>query len=123
MSEKPHKRLALWQRSVEFVVSVYAETKSFPAAEKFGLAAQMRRAAVSIPSNVAEGSARRTRREYQQFLFIARGSIGELDTQIEIAGRLGYLKPEAVARLCVQLDAIGRMLTGLLKYVGRADAS
>jgi len=119
MSEKPHRKLRLWQKSVEFVLEVYHATADFPKSEMFGLAGQMRRAAVSIPSNIAEGSARRSRREYQQSLYTARGSLSELDTQLEIAERLGYLKPEAGKTLKARLDELSRMLNGLLAYVAK----
>ena len=90
--EKPHRKLKVWQASMDFVVELYNELRRFPAQEKFGIAAQLQRAAVSIPSNVAEGAARKNTRELLQFLYIARGSLSELDTQLEICLRLGYLE-------------------------------
>jgi four helix bundle protein len=117
MSEKPHRRLKLWQKSVEFVAQLYRVTAAFPVAERYGIVSQIRRAAVSIPSNIAEGAARRSRREYQQFLYTARGSLSELDTQLEISQRLGYLKPEAAEALQDRLDELSKMLNGLLAYV------
>jgi four helix bundle protein len=119
MSERPHRSLKLWQKAVEFVVQVYQATARFPPSERFGLAGQMRRAAVSVASNIAEGAARRTQKEYAQFLYTARGSTSELDTQLEIARRLGYLKAESFQTLTGMLDEIGRMLAGLIAYASR----
>jgi four helix bundle protein len=118
-SEKPHAKLRLWQKSVDLVTELYKVTRSFPADEKFGMTAQMRRAAVSIPSNIAEGAARRSHREYQQFLFVARGSLSELDTQLVIAARLGYVKSETAKELRERLDELSMMLNGLVAYLAR----
>jgi four helix bundle protein len=117
--EKPHKRLKVWQASMEFVIELYKEIETFPDYEKFGLAAQLQRAAVSIPSNVAEGAARKNTKELLQFLYVARGSLSELDTQLEIALGLGYLKSSAYARLQKRLEEISKMLTGLIGSVAR----
>jgi four helix bundle protein len=118
-SEKPHAKLRLWQKSVDLVTELYKVTRSFPSDEEFGITAQMRRAAVSIPSNIAEGAARRSRREFQQFLFIARGSLSELDTQLVIAARLGYIKPEIAKTLRERLDELSMMLNGLVAYLAK----
>jgi four helix bundle protein len=88
---RKHHNLLAWQHSVALVEEVYRLTASFPASETYGLVAQMRRAAISIPSNIAEGAARNGSREFVHFLGIARGSLSELDTQLTIAGNLGYL--------------------------------
>jgi four helix bundle protein len=93
-AERPHKRLVVWQVSMELVIHLYETSRQFPTAEKYGLVAQMRRAALSIPSNIAEGAARRSRKEYLQFLYVARASASELDTQLEIAKRLNYLSSQ-----------------------------
>lgn len=85
-----HKDLDIWKLSMEMVVDIYEITKSFPDEEKFGLVSQMRRCAVSIPSNIAEGAARGTTKEFLRFLQIAKGSLAELETQMEIAFRLGF---------------------------------
>ena len=87
---KPHKNLNLWKSAMDLVLKVYKGTKRFPGSEAYGLINQIRRAAVSIPSNIAEGAGRRTKKEFIQFLFVARGSLSELETQLEIANRLGY---------------------------------
>ena len=85
MSEKPHKRLIVWQKAMDAVEEMYRLTEHFPSEERFGLVSQMRRASVSIATNIAEGAARQTTKERLQFLFISRGSLSELDTQLEIA--------------------------------------
>lgn len=112
--EKPHRKLEVWPRSVVFVTEIYKVTCEFPADERFGLVTQMRRAAVSIPSNVSEGAARGTV-EFTQFVRIAIGSASELDTQLEICHRLGYLPSDLYLSLDVKLTAIDRMLIGLRK--------
>jgi len=121
MAEKAHRKLALWQKSTRLVVSVYEVTRRFPTIERFGLAAQMQRAAVSIPSNIAEGSARKGRKEYLQFAYTARGSLSELDTQVEIAGMLGYLTPDRSCRLQAEIDEVSRLLNGVIAYLSRSD--
>lgn len=87
-----HKELKVWQESMDLVVWVYDIVGTFPQHEQFGLSSQIRRAAVSIPSNIAEGAGRQTRPEYIRFLYIALGSASELETQLEIAHRVGFLK-------------------------------
>ena len=84
--------LELWKLSVDFVVDVYKITRKFPNSEIYGLSSQMQRAAVSIPSNIAEGSGRKNPKEFIQFLHIAKGSLAEIETQLEIALRLDYIK-------------------------------
>ena len=93
--KRPHERLDVWQDAMSLVEIVYRTTATFPDVERFGLISQMRRAAVSIPSNIAEGAARRSTAEYLRFLSIARGSLSELDTQFNIAVRLGFASPSA----------------------------
>ncbi len=87
--ERPHERLEVWADAMALVEQVYRITARFPDAERFGLTSQMRRSAISVPSNIAEGAARRSRVELLRFLAIARGSLAELDTQLQIAVRLG----------------------------------
>jgi four helix bundle protein len=93
--KRPHERLDVWQDAMMLVEAVYRLTGVFPDSERFGLVAQMRRAAISIPSNIAEGAARRSTAEYLRFLSIARGSLAELDTQLQISTRLGLATPSA----------------------------
>jgi four helix bundle protein len=88
--KRPHASLDVWRDAMDLVECVYATSSEFPGTERFGLTSQLRRSAVSIPSNIAEGAARRSRPEFLRFLSIARGSLSELDTQLAIAVRLGY---------------------------------
>ena len=108
---KPHERLLAWRNGMELVRQVYAETRGFPKEELFGLTQQMRRAAVSIPSNIAEGAARQGAKEYAHFISIARGSLAELETQFQIAEMLGYCKRSENRNQ--HMDHLGRLLTGL----------
>ena len=108
-----YKDLVAWQKAMTMVTNVYEVTKSFPSDERFGLISQIRRCAVSVPSNIAEGQARNTPGEFKQFLGIARGSLAELTTQLMIAQNLGYLSNEDPA--ISMADEVGRILTGLIK--------
>jgi four helix bundle protein len=119
MDEKPHRRLVVWNKAMDFMVQVHTVTGRFPASEKFGIVSQMRRAALSIPSNIAEGAARKGRRDYVRFLYTARGSLSELDTQVEAATRLQYLTPKAAGDLQLRLDELSRMLNGLIGALSR----
>ena len=110
-----YRDLEAWQVGMTLVERCYAATKSFPLHERFGLTAQLRRAAVSIPSNVAEGACRRTTNVYINHVSIALGSHGEVETLIEIAFRLGYLKAPAKDKLLEVADSSGRLLNGLLR--------
>ena len=102
---------------MELTVSIYEVTKSFPEHEKFGLVSQMRRCAVSIPSNIAEGAARDSSADYARFLTIALGSLSELDTQLELAKRLDYFNAEAHSRVDDELASISRMLVALRRKI------
>lgn len=108
------RELVVWQRSVELTLAVYELTKTFPKDEMFGLSSQLRRAAVSIPSNVAEGQGRGSRGEFLQFLGIARGSVFEVQTQLLIARRLGYVGEELIVRCEGLGDEVGKMLNALI---------
>lgn len=114
---RPHRKLDVWKKAMDFVLEIYAVTQTFPQSEQFGLVSQMRRAAVSIPSNLAEGAARRGNKEFKQFLNISQGSISELDTQLELAHRLGYLNQQTYLNLLNGLTEISKMLYGLAKSV------
>lgn len=107
---RSYKQLIVWQKSMELVLLVYALTVTFPRDELYGLSSQMRRAAVSIPSNIAEGSYRNSRKEYLRFLYIAFGSGAELETQVEIAKMLGYAKGNSLVSMSGLLDEVMRML-------------
>lgn len=105
--------LVVWQKAVDLAEEVYFVTRTFPKEELYGLTRQMRRAAVSVASNLAEGHARQTRGEFVQFLGIARGSIAELQTQAILAARLQMLSEESAERLDLQLAEVGRLLNAL----------
>ena len=113
---KTHKDLEVWKKSIELVTEIYQVTKNFPKEELYGLTSQMRRAAISIPSNIAEGSARQGNKELVQFLYIALGSVVELDTQLIIARNLSYINEEKFIQLIVKLEEIAKMLNGLINY-------
>ena len=100
---------------MDFVVDVYRITSDFPKSEEYGLTSQLRRASVSIPSNLAEGAARKGNKEFRQFLNIAQGSISELDTQLELAWRLEYINKQNCLNLINRLTEISKMLYGLAK--------
>ncbi|MGH9602283.1 MAG: four helix bundle protein, partial [Terriglobales bacterium] len=106
---------------MELVTSVYQATATFPKHETYGLTGQIRRAAVSIPSNIAEGQGRNSRREFQQFLGLAKGSLVELETQVIIAGNLAYLAPEQSQKLLQTTERVSRLLNGLLKSLHQAE--
>jgi four helix bundle protein len=114
---KTHRDLRAWQKSMALAEAIYRATASFPDAERFGLAQQMRRAAVSIVSNIAEGAARNSPREFVQFLAIARGSLAELETQLELAVRLSLL--EATHEVNELSRNCGRLVTALLIAIRR----
>lgn len=110
-----HKDLEVWKKSMDLVESVYKLTKQFPESEKFGLTSQMRRSAVSIPSNIAEGSARKGDKELLQFLYIAIGSMAELETHYLIAMRLGFVTDESIVER--QLIEVKKLLLGFRNYI------
>ena len=112
---KPHKQLEVWKESKELAVEIYKLIGNFPKHEKYGLGNQMTRAAVSVPSNIAEGAARSGQNEFAHFLSIAHGSLSELDTQIEIALEIGYIDKENTDKLFNSIEHISKMLTGLRK--------
>ena len=116
---KSYRDLTVWQRAKAFAVETYRVTDTFPRREQYSLTDQIRRAAVSIPSNVAEGQIRRSDKIFANHLDIALGSSAELDTQFEIALEVGYLKPENYETLVTELQEIMKMLRGLLKAVSR----
>jgi four helix bundle protein len=114
-----HRDLLVWQRAMKLVKDIYAQTGGLPRHELYGLASQLRRAAVSVPSNLAEGSSRNSRGEFRQFIGNARGSLAEVETQLEIAKDLGYIEEGAARRLLLEVDEISRMLAGLRDWSGR----
>ena len=119
--DKAHKKLKAWQEAMELARLTYELTSSLPSEEKFGLQAQMRRAAVSVPSNIAEGAARRTSRDSVQFYVIARGSLSELDTQAEMCKLLKLLKAEDILLLTKQIEKVDAPLSGLIRFKRSAE--
>jgi four helix bundle protein len=117
-----YRDIKVWQRAIELVVDIYSCTRTFPKEEVYGLVAQLRRAAASVPSNIAEGKGRRTDREFLLFLHHARGSIFEVETQVTIASRLGYLSETEVRRLGISAAEIARMLSGLIKAISSSES-
>ena len=110
-----YRDLTLWQKSMDIVENTYRLVRCLPKEETFALASQMRRAAVSIPSNIAEGHGRNTKNEFARFILIAQGSRSELETQIEICIRLGYLTVDQAEQLVLSCEELGRMLYSLLQ--------
>jgi len=108
-----HRDLVACQRAMELVTEIYRVTRSFPKDELYGLVSQLRRAAVSVPSNLAEGHGRNSRKEFHHFIGQARGSLAEVETQVEIAKNLGFLRPDCTSGLLMKIAEVGRMLTGL----------
>ena len=116
---RPHERLDVWKKGIDFVVALYKTTETFPKDEKFGLTSQLRRAAVSIPANIAEGAGRKSHREFAHFLSNSQGSASEVETELLIASKLSYIDEKSYASLRASLDEIGRMLTGLRQYLDK----
>ncbi len=110
-----HKDLEVWKKSIDLVSNIYKITESFPNKELYGLTNQIRRAAVSVPSNIAEGAARNSKKEFIQFLYIALGSLSELETQIIIASRLEYLNN--LDTLSEDLKFVQKLINGLIYYL------
>ena len=119
---KGHRDLKVWQKSMELVTEIYSATACFPKHEMFALAQQLRKAAVSVPSNLAEGHGRSSSKEFHQFVSHARGSLCEVETQLEIARNLSYIKPEQANSLLEKASEVARMLNGLRDWAAaRAD--
>ncbi|NIV32454.1 MAG: four helix bundle protein [Anaerolineae bacterium] len=114
---RSYRDLQVWQRAKAFAVEIYRTTESFPRREQYGLTNQIRRAAVSIPSNIAEGHIKRSDKVFANHLDIALGSAAELDTQLEIARQVGYLEAQTYQALAAELQEITKMLFGLLAVV------
>lgn len=114
MSVRSYKDLIVWQKSMDLVEMIYQVTKAFPKEELYGLTNQLRRAAISIPSNIAEGHARSSTAEFIRFLSIARGSLAEVETRLLIAQRLGYLSDDQLAPVLSLQIEINKMTNGLM---------
>ncbi len=117
MQRKNHKDLIVWQKAMSLAHAIRLATRSFPREELFGLTSQLRSASVSVPSNIAEGAARGTTREFIHFLYVARGSLAELETQLDLAEGAGYLQdPDP---LVAQMDEVGKLLNAVITGLRR----
>ena len=120
---RSYKDLVAWQKSMDLVTAVYRASQGFPKEEIFGLVSQIQRSAVSVPSNIAEGHARTSRKECQYFLSNARGSLATLETQLTIAHQLAYIDETVINQLLDRLGEVGRILNGLLTALKRSPKS
>lgn len=119
--DKRHKKFEVWKCAMKLAQLVYAMTGQFPAEEKFGFVSQMRRAAVSIPCNIAEGAARKGKKEFKNLLSMAQGSLSELDTQMDLSVCLGFTTSNDVATISRELVKVDKMLTGLIRSLGKTS--
>lgn len=117
INDRPHKKLLAWQKAIDMVVKIYSVTGGFPRKEDYGLTSQLRRAAVSVPSNIAEGLTRRTQADKLHFLNVSQSSLSEIDTQIEISRRLEYIHDESYESVENDLVHIQRLLGGLIRSI------
>ncbi len=113
-SDRNYRKLVVWEAAKAFTLDVYRYTVDFPKEELFRLTSQLRRAAVSIPANIAEGAERQHVKEFLQFLYVARGSLAEAEVYLDLAKELSYLNRELCDGLCVQAEKVGKMLNGLI---------
>jgi len=116
---KSYRDLEVWQKAMDLVVICYQMTKNFPKNEIYGLTGQLRRAAISIPANIAEGRQRRHSKEFLQFLYIAYSSLAELETHVQIAERLNYINEKQNREVLDKTAELGKMLNGLQKSIGK----
>jgi four helix bundle protein len=123
MTVKRYTDLVAWQKTMDLVEAVYRTTSAFPKEELYGLSSQLRTAAISIPSNIAEGHCRNGRREFVHHLSIALGSLGELETQVMISERLGYLAALESSKILASAAEAGRIIVGLMHSVERHAAA
>lgn len=120
---RSYRDLVAWQKAMDFGIEVYKTTKTLPDSERFGLVSQLRRAAVSVASNIAEGYGRGTRSDYLRFLRTARGSLYEIDTQMLLAARLEYLTSNAYETIHERLNECGRLIAGLIRSLESEEQS
>jgi four helix bundle protein len=118
-----YRQLIAWQKAIDLCVALYEISESFPRAELYGLTSQLRRAGVSVPSNIAEGRGRGSSRDYRRFLLHARGSLFEIETQTEIAARLRFIARAEADAVLEQVAEVVRVINGLLKYLDRKLAA
>jgi len=117
MAVKDFRDLKIWNRGIDLVEKIYKITKSFPQEELYCLTSQLRRASISVPSNIAEGFARRSNKEYKQFLYISLGSCAEITTQIIVARKSGYLRERESKQLEQEIDTLSKMTMSLIKKI------
>ena len=111
---KSYRELLIWQKGIELVKEIYRLTKIFPKEEIYALCGQLRRSAVSVPSNIAEGQARQHTGEFKQFLFVALGSLAEIDTQLVVANTLGYLTSKELDKMSERIEELRKITRGLI---------
>lgn len=114
--DKPHKKLNVWKKAIDLVLMIYNVSQEFPEEEKFSLTSQIRRSAISISANIAEGAARHTKKEFVNFLHIAQASLSELDTHLEISKRLNYISDKDYNEINLIMSEIDKIISGLIKY-------
>jgi four helix bundle protein len=115
VNDRPHKKLEVWKKAIELTAEIYRLSEKLPDVEKFGLVSQMRRAAVSVASNIAEGAARNTKKEFVQFLYTSQGSLSELDTQIIICKELEYLSEQDCVSIGNEMETESKLISGLIR--------
>ncbi|OGF65931.1 MAG: four helix bundle protein [Candidatus Fischerbacteria bacterium RBG_13_37_8] len=118
---KSYRELLIWQKGIILVKEIYKLTKKFPKTEKFVMSAQMQRAAISIPSNIAEGHARQYSKEFRHFLYIALGSLAELDTLLIVATELGYIFKEDLFEMRTKIEELRKMIYGIVKKLSASN--
>src|SRR5438270_4364727 len=121
MIKSGYKELIAWKKGMELVAAIYDATDGFPSHEMYGLVSQLRRAAVSVPSNIAEGKCHYSNRDFVRFLRHARGSLAEIETQVLIAQQRKYLNTETATNLSQKIDELGRILSGLINSLRDVD--
>ena len=114
-TDRPHKKLIVWQEAMELVSKIYHLCNDLPIDEKFGMTSQLKRAAVSVPSNIAEGSARKSNKETIQFYYISLGSLSELDTLMILAKNLNFISDDAFTELDNKINKVSALLNGLIE--------
>ncbi len=113
------RKIAAWQKADDLALRVYQATRVFPDEERFGLTSQLRRAVISVPANIAEGAGRQTLKDFRQFLFVARGSLNEVEYYVHLAQRLGYWDNQEANHLEQERQEVGRLLNGLIGWVSQ----
>ena len=121
MAVKHYKDLIVWQKAMDLVCLIYGATRTFPKEELYGLTSQIRRAVVSVPSNIAEGQARKSTAEFRNFLSFVRGSMAEVETQLIIATRLNYLQETQLREIMILHEEVGKMIAAIMAKLVASD--